>query len=95
MIPRRRKSEPTKPSKARRLCSTSRKVIKEARARAQQASEDPALAEHAAMIRRLGKRVVEDIIDIGRRLTLAKELVGHGNWALGWSMSLDGQTRPP
>ena len=82
MIERRRKSEPrVKPSKARPLCSTSRKVIKQARARAQQAGEDPALAEHAAMIRKLGKRVVDDIIEIGRRLQKAKDLVGHGGWA--------------
>ena len=92
MVERRRKSEPhAKPSKARRLCSTSRKVINQTRARAQQDGEDVALAEHAAMIRRLGKRVVEDIIEIGRRLHLAKELVGHGNWGawleheFGWS----------
>jgi hypothetical protein len=49
------------------------------------------LAEHAEAIRKLGKRVVGDIIEIGRRLTDAKELVGHGNWLpwldreFGWS----------
>jgi hypothetical protein len=92
MIPRRRKSEPrAKPSKAHRLCSTSRKVIKQARVRAQQTGEDPALAEHAAMIHRLGKRVIKDIIEIGRRIQIAKSLVGHGNWGrwlereFGWT----------
>src|SRR5271168_2085147 len=52
-----------------------------------------ALAEHAAVIRALGKRVIGDIIEIGRRLTDAKEKVGHGNWLpwldreFGWSDS--------
>jgi hypothetical protein len=49
------------------------------------------LAEHAAVIRGLGKRVVADIIEIGRRLTDAKKIAGHGNWLpwlereFGWS----------
>ena len=49
------------------------------------------LAEHAAVIRALGKRVVGDIVEIGRRLTLSKDgdkdrgipPIGHGNW-LPW-----------
>jgi hypothetical protein len=45
--------------------------------------DNPALAEHAAAIRRLGKLVVEDVIEIGRRLTEAKDICGHGNW-LPW-----------
>jgi hypothetical protein len=45
--------------------------------------DNPILAEHAAEIRRLGKRVVEDVIEIGRLLTEAKEIAGHGNW-LPW-----------
>jgi hypothetical protein len=49
--------------------------------------DNPLLAEHAAEIRRLGKRVKEDVIDIGRHLTEAKEIikktVGHGHW-LPW-----------
>jgi hypothetical protein len=36
-----------------------------------------------AEIRRLGKRVVGDIVEIGRRLTEVKKLVGHGSW-LPW-----------
>jgi hypothetical protein len=40
---------------------------------------DPILAEHAAEIRRLGKRVTEDIVEIGRHLAEAEEHVGHGN----------------
>ena len=44
---------------------------------------DPVLAEHVAEIRRLGKRVVGDVVEIGRRLTECKEIVGHGRW-LGW-----------
>jgi hypothetical protein len=52
---------------------------------------DPILAKHVAKIRNLGKRVVADIIEIGRRLTKCKGIVGHGNWEiflaqeLGWS----------
>jgi hypothetical protein len=42
-----------------------------------------ALAEHAAEIRRLGKRVVADVIEIGDRLTQCKKLAGHGKW-LPW-----------
>jgi len=45
--------------------------------------DNPALAEHAAEIRRLGKRVVRDVIEIGERLTKCKALAGHGNW-LPW-----------
>jgi Protein of unknown function (DUF3102) len=41
------------------------------------------LAEHAAVIRARGKRVIGDIIEIGRRLTEAKKIAGHGNW-LPW-----------
>lgn len=48
------------------------------------------LAEHAVQIRRLGRRVIADIIEIGRHLTAAKQLVEHGEWLywlrdeLGW-----------
>src|SRR5262245_35174593 len=41
---------------------------------------DPRLAEHAAEIRRLYKRGVGDVTEIGRRLSECKKLVGHGNW---------------
>jgi hypothetical protein len=41
------------------------------------------LAQHAEVIRALGKRVVHDVIEIGRRLTDAKARCGHGNW-LPW-----------
>jgi Protein of unknown function (DUF3102) len=41
------------------------------------------LAKHASDIRRLGKRVVADVIEIGRLLTEAKAIAGHGNW-LPW-----------
>lgn len=47
------------------------------------APNEIALAEHAAVIRALGKRVVGDIIEIGRRLSDAKRRVGHGGW-LPW-----------
>jgi len=46
-------------------------------------SNERALAQHAEAIRVLGKRAVRDIIEIGRRLTDAKELAGHGGW-LPW-----------
>jgi hypothetical protein len=41
------------------------------------------LAQHADAIRALGKRVIGDIIEIGQRLTDAKQIAGHGNW-LPW-----------
>jgi Protein of unknown function (DUF3102) len=41
------------------------------------------LAENAEEIRKLGKRVGRDVIEIGRRLTGMKKLCGHGNW-LPW-----------
>jgi Protein of unknown function (DUF3102) len=46
-------------------------------------TDHPVLAEHAAAIRQLGKRVVADVIEIGHRLTDAKRICGHGNW-LAW-----------
>jgi len=52
---------------------------------------DPILAEHAVEIRQLGKRVIADVIEIGRRLTECKRICGHGNWLpwldreFGWS----------
>ena len=54
-------------------------------------SDPVPLAEHAAEICRLGKRVVADIIEIGRRLTKCKRICGHGNFLpwldreFGWS----------
>ena len=41
------------------------------------------LAEHADTIRAIGKRVVSDVNEIGRRLKECKKLLGHGNW-LPW-----------
>jgi antitoxin (DNA-binding transcriptional repressor) of toxin-antitoxin stability system len=55
------------------------------------ARENLILAEHAAEIRRLGKQTIENVVEIGRRLTECKKLVGHGNWLpwldreFGWS----------
>src|SRR5262249_51951563 len=55
--------------------------------------DNPILIEHADAIRQLGKRVVSDVVEIGRRLTEAKEIAGHGNWLswlereFGWSPS--------
>jgi hypothetical protein len=66
--------------KARPLCERLGRVSREAAARAKQEGENPELAKHAAVIRTLGKRVTKDIIEIGRRLTEAKKLVGHDHW---------------
>ena len=45
---------------------------------------DPVLAAHADAIRTLAKRVVDDVIEIGRLLiecrTILRELNGHGHW---------------
>jgi hypothetical protein len=41
------------------------------------------LAKHAKAIRVRGKRVVDDIIEVGRRLSECKVIAGHGNW-LAW-----------
>jgi hypothetical protein len=56
-----------------------------------QISSNPALAAHVAEIRLLRKRALADIIEIGRRLTKCRDIVGHGNWQtfldreFGWS----------
>ena len=44
------------------------------------------LAEDAKAIRKLGKSTIKNLIEIGRRLTRDKELVGHGNWGLEVSL---------
>jgi hypothetical protein len=41
------------------------------------------LAEHAAAIHQLGRRLIADVVEIGHRLTEAKKVAGHGNW-LPW-----------
>lgn len=46
-------------------------------------TNEKVLVQHAEAIRVLGRRVVQDVIEIGRRLTEAKEIAGHGNW-LPW-----------
>ncbi len=52
---------------------------------------DPVVTKHAEAIRCLGKRIVADVIEIGRRLTECKKVLGHGNWGVwldrefGWS----------
>jgi hypothetical protein len=47
------------------------------------AVDDPVLAKYAAEIRRLGKRVKEDVVAIGRYLDQAQKHAGHGTW-LAW-----------
>ena len=52
---------------------------------------DAVLTKYAAEIRRLGKRVKEDVIEIGRILDQAQEHAGRGAWhrwvnaEFGWS----------
>jgi hypothetical protein len=52
---------------------------------------DPVLAKCAVEIRRLGKRVTEDVVEIGRNLAEARKHAGHGAWRVwllvefGWS----------
>jgi hypothetical protein len=48
------------------------------------APNDVALAEHAAVIRALGKRVVGDVIEIGRRLADCKERLKEERRWLAW-----------
>jgi DUF3102 family protein len=67
--------------KAKPKCNRLRRVAKAATERALQQGQDPKLAKRAEIIRTLGKRVITDIIEIGRQLTLAKDEVGHGHWA--------------
>jgi hypothetical protein len=49
------------------------------------------LVQHAEAIRVLGRRTAQDVIEIGRRLSEAKEIAGHGRWLpwlereFGWS----------
>src|SRR5262245_43445915 len=55
------------------------------------AVDEEELCEHANAIRKLRKRTIQSIIEIGRRLTAAKKVVGHGRWLpwlqqeFGWS----------
>jgi len=43
-------------------------------------SDNRILAKHTATIRRLGKRVIADVIEIGRLLTECKRICGHDKW---------------
>ena len=47
------------------------------------ASPDQVLAEHADEVRRLSKRLIDDLLEIGRQLIDAKARVGRGHW-LSW-----------
>jgi len=57
--------------------------IRSSAAPASPVTTDPTLADHAAEIRRLGKRTLADVIEIGARLTKCKRICGHNNW-LPW-----------
>jgi hypothetical protein len=56
-----------------------------------QSSEDAFLAERAEQIRSLGKRVIGDVIEIGKLLTEVRGRIPHGQWKpwlereFGWS----------
>jgi hypothetical protein len=43
--------------------------------------DSPELVAHATEIRRLGKQTTDNIIEIGKRLTECKKLVGHGGFS--------------
>jgi hypothetical protein len=43
----------------------------------------PQLAEHVIVIRSLGRRMMADALEIGRRLAECRRLIGHGDW-IGW-----------
>jgi hypothetical protein len=45
--------------------------------------DNPVLAGNASKIRNLGKRLTENIVEIGRLLSECKTILGHGNW-LPW-----------
>jgi Protein of unknown function (DUF3102) len=47
------------------------------------APDSPELAAHAVAIWQLGKQTLANVIEIGKRLTECKRIVGHGNW-LPW-----------
>jgi hypothetical protein len=62
------------------------------------ALDNPILAEHAAEIRRLGNRVIKDVIEIGQRLAESREILKEeGCWRswlkdeLGWSPQTAGR----
>src|SRR5258706_6303093 len=43
-------------------------------------NDSAVLAQNAYEIRQLGKRMIDDIIKIGRLLIESKNVCGHGNW---------------
>src|SRR5271154_5822542 len=49
----------------------------------EQTSQAKVLAENATAIRKLSKRVIGDVLEIGHRLNDCKRILGHGNW-LPW-----------
>jgi len=68
-------------------------TLEEAIETAKEEAAAPILAEHAEAIRTIGKRVVADLIEIGRRLTECRPRLRHGQWGawlereFGWSDS--------
>jgi len=69
-----------KKPKPKPKCSRLRRVAKAAAERALQEGQNPKLAERAEVIRTYCKRVLTDIIEIGRQLTLAQNEVARGKW---------------
>jgi hypothetical protein len=74
---------------ARKQSDLGRSITSEDRANQQQIQARAATAiataldKYADAIRRLGKQTIANIIEIGRHLTEAKKIAGHGNW-LPW-----------
>jgi len=68
-------------------------TLDEAIETAKEEAAAPILAEHAEAIRTIGRRVVADLIEIGRRLTECRATLRHGQWGIwlerefGWSDS--------
>jgi hypothetical protein len=64
---------------------------KQSRPSEDEASQATVLAENAVAIRKLTARLIDDAIEIGRRLSDCKKRLGHGNWLpwlereFGWS----------
>jgi hypothetical protein len=58
-------------------------TLDQAIATAEEQAVAPTLAEHAEAIRIIGRRMVADVMEIGRRLTECKALLQHGAW-LPW-----------
>jgi hypothetical protein len=55
-------------------------TLDQALAQAEEDAAAPLLREHAGAIRALGRRMIADAIEIGRRLVECRRMIRHGNW---------------